>query len=80
MLFLYVEFPTAALVALFVGLLGGRLAWAGAVVALVPITVIWSGETLHRALESLLLLVCAALLASYLQRLVQRRTIHETSV
>jgi hypothetical protein len=71
-LFLYVSLPTVILVAVFVGLLTKKAAMAAAVIAVLPISVLASGLALRGAWISLLLVLCALLLAGFSQRLVRR--------
>jgi len=71
-LFFYVCLPTVILVAVFVGLLTKRAAMAAAVIAVLPISVLASGFALRGAWISLVLVLCALLLAGFSQRLVRR--------
>jgi hypothetical protein len=73
-LFFYVALPTVILVAVFVGLFTKKAALAAAAVAVLPISVLASGLALRGAWISLVLVVCALLLAGFSQRLVVRRT------
>jgi hypothetical protein len=73
-LFFYVALPTVILVAVFVGLLTKKAALAAAAVAVLPISVLASGLALRGAWISLVLVVCALLLAGFSQRLLVRRT------
>jgi hypothetical protein len=73
-LFFDVALPTVILVAVFVGLLARKAALAAVSVAVLPISVLASGLALRGAWISLLLVVCALLLAGCSQRLVVRRT------
>ena len=70
-LFFYVCLPTVILVALFVGLLTKKFAWGAAAVAVLPISVLASGLVLKGAWISLVLVICALLLAGCSQRLVR---------
>jgi hypothetical protein len=71
-LFFYVCLPTVILVAVFVGLLTKKAALAAAVIAVLPISVLASGLVLRGAWISLVLVLCALLLAGFSQRLVRR--------
>ena len=71
-LFFYVSLPTVILVAVFVGLLTKKAALVAAVIAVLPISVLASGLALRGAWISLLLVLCAILLAGFSQRLVRR--------
>jgi hypothetical protein len=70
-LFFYVALPTVILVAVFVGLLTKKAALVAAVIAVLPISVLASGLALRGAWISLVLVVCALLLAGFSQRLVR---------
>lgn len=70
-LFFYVCLPTVFLVAIFVGLLEKRYPPIAAVVAVLPISVLSSGLVLRRIWISLVLAVCAVLVAGLSQRLVR---------
>lgn len=71
-LFFYISLPTVVVVAVFVGLLTKKAALAAAVVAVLPISVLASGLALRGAWVSLLLVLCAILLAGFSQRLIRR--------
>jgi hypothetical protein len=71
-LFFYVCLPTVILVAVFVGLLTKKATRAAAAIAVFPISVLASGLVLRGAWISLVLVLCALLLAGFSQRLVRR--------
>ena len=73
-LFFYVSLPTVILVAVFVGLLTNKSTLAAAAVAVLPISVLASGLVLRGAWISLVLVLCAVVLAGFLRRLVRRTT------
>jgi hypothetical protein len=70
-MFFYVSFPTVILVAVFVGLLSKRSAMTAAAIAVLPTSVVASAFRLRNAWISLLLVICAVLLAYFSQRLVR---------
>jgi hypothetical protein len=72
-LFFCVAFPTVAVVSIFVGLLAKKFLRTVAAIALLPISVVFSGFHLRGAWVSLLLLLIGIFLAELSQRLVSPR-------
>lgn len=68
-LFFYTSLPTVLFTALFVVLLAKESAVLAAAVAVVPVSLLSSGLELRGAWRSLVLLLCAVLLAGLCQRL-----------
>jgi hypothetical protein len=73
-LFFYGCLPTVSIVAVFVGLLTKKSTLGAAAVAVLPISVLASGLVLRGAWISVVLVLCAILLAGFSQRLVRRTT------
>jgi|SRR6266849_6232962 len=72
-LFFCVAFPTVAVVSVFVGLLTKKFLRTSAAIAVLPVSVVFSGFQLRGAWVSLLLLFIAIILAELSQRLVSPR-------
>ncbi len=72
-LFFCVAFPTVALVSIFVGLLTKKFLRTAAAIAVLPISVVFSGFRLRGAWESLLLLFIGIILAELSQRVASPR-------